>query len=103
MSKRFVAYDPLFGVANYHHSIGDGKYVSEDVVDIAPTKDLNKALFNDAPKGWKHDANNHIASIPLPIYFQLKRQGKVDDRKAFLKWLSDPDNAVFRTRPGRLV
>lgn len=103
MSKKFVAHDPLFGVTNYFHALGDGKYVSEDVVDIAPTKDLNKALFNDADKGWKKDANNHIASIPLPIYFQLKRQGIVEDRKKFLKWIQDADNAVFRVKPGRLV
>lgn len=103
MSKKFVEHDPLTGVTNYFHSLGDGKFVSEDVVDIAPTKDANAKLYNDAPKRWKHDANNHIASIPLPIYFDLKRQGIVADRKAFLKWLSDPDNRVFRTRPGRIV
>lgn len=102
MSKKFVEYDPLTGVTNYFHSMGDGTYVSEDVVDIEPTKDMNRKLFNDAPKRWK-DTNNHIASIPLPIYFDLKRKGVVADRKAFLKWLQDPDNAVFRTRPGRLV
>jgi hypothetical protein len=103
MSKRFVAHDPLFGVSNHFHALGDGKYVSEDVFDAAPTVDLNKRLFNDAPKGWKHDANNHIASIPLPLYFDLRRKGVVADRKAFLKWLSDPDNRHFRTRPGNLV
>jgi hypothetical protein len=103
MSKKFVEYDPLTGVTNYFHALGNGQYVSEDVVDVAPTKDVNTRLFNDADKRWKHDANNHIASIPLPIYFDLKRKGIVADRKAFLKWLSDPDNRVFRTRPGNIV
>lgn len=103
MSRRFVDYDPLFGVTNYHHDLGDGKYASEDVVDLASTRDLNSALYNDAPRHWKKDANNHIASIPLPLYFDLKRQGIVADRKAFLKWLDNPDNRVFRTRPGRLA
>jgi len=102
MSKKFVEYDPLTGVTNYFHALGDGTYVSEDVVDIEPTKDLNRKLFNDAPTRWK-DTNNHIASIPLPIYFDLKRKGVVADRKAFLKWLQDPDNSVFRVRPGRFV
>lgn len=103
MAKKLVSHDPLFGVTNYHHKVEDGKYVSEDTVDLAPTRDLNTALYNDASKHWKKDLNNHIASIPLPIYFDLKRRGVVDDRKAFLRWLEDGDNRVFRTRPGRLV
>jgi hypothetical protein len=103
MSRKFVDYDPVFGVTNTFHALGDGKYVSEDVFDAAPTVELNKALFNDAPKRWKHDANNHIASIPLPIYFDLKRKGVVGDQKRLFKWLEDPDNRAFRTRPGKLA
>jgi len=102
MSKKFVAHDPLFGVTNYFHEIEPGKYASEDVFDAAPTVETNKKLFNETRK-WNQDGNNHIASIPLPLYFELKRKGIVDDRKAFLKWLSDPDNRFFRTREGKIV
>jgi hypothetical protein len=103
MSKKFVDYDPLTGVTNYFHAMGDGSYVSEDVVDVMPTRETNKALFNDAPTRWKQDGYNHVASIPPTIWFELKRSGIADDEKALLKWIQDPDHSVFRTRPGRLV
>jgi len=41
-----------------------------------------------------------VASIPLNVYYDLKRRGIADDPKAMKKWLNDPDNRVFRTREG---
>jgi hypothetical protein len=33
---------------------------------------------------------------------ELKQQGIIDDPKALRRWLNDPDNRYFRTRPGRV-
>jgi hypothetical protein len=36
------------------------------------------------------------------VYYDLKRRGIIDDPAAFRAWMNDPDNRVFRTRPGRV-
>ena len=43
-----------------------------------------------------------VASIPLSLYFDLKKKGIADDPVAMKRWLNDPDQRFFRTRPGRL-
>jgi len=102
MAKIDTSYDPVTGIIETYHLNGDGKLVVEHGFDLEPTKRANKALFNERDNKWKGDANHHIASIPLPVYFQLKRRIG-NDKKAFLKWLEDPDNRVFKTKPGRLA
>jgi hypothetical protein len=43
-----------------------------------------------------------VASIPLPLYFDLKAKGIIDDQKKFKEWLNDSDNRHFRMRPGKI-
>jgi hypothetical protein len=43
-----------------------------------------------------------VASIPLSVYYELKRQGIADDPKALRKWLNQSENQAFRTREGTL-
>jgi hypothetical protein len=43
-----------------------------------------------------------VASIPLSVYYELKRQGIADDPKALRKWLNQSENRAFRTREGTL-
>jgi hypothetical protein len=43
---------------------------------------------------------SRVASIPLSVYYDLKRRGIADDPVALRKWLNDGDNRVFRTREG---
>ena len=43
-----------------------------------------------------------VASIPMPLYYRLKRDGIADDPKRMKAWLNDADNRFFRTRPGRV-
>jgi hypothetical protein len=43
-----------------------------------------------------------VATLPLSVYYQLKREGIADDPKRLAKWMNDPDNRAFRTRGGRL-
>lgn len=71
---------------------------TQDVTDLV---EENKAAFNNAPGRWK-EAFNHVASIPIGLYFELKKKGIVDDHAAFKKWLNKSDNRFFRTRPGRV-
>ena len=63
----------------------------------------NKATFKqfDERADWKGDMHK-VASIPMSIFYDLKRKGILDDPVAMKKWLNDPDNRVFRTRPGQV-
>lgn len=71
---------------------------TQDVTEIV---EENKAAYNDAPGRWK-ETFNHVASIPIGLYFELKKKGIIDDQKAFKRWLNERDNRAFRTRPGTI-
>jgi hypothetical protein len=43
-----------------------------------------------------------VATLPLVLWMKLKQDGILDDPRALRRWLNDPDNRAFRTRPGRL-
>ncbi len=70
----------------------------QDVEDVAES---NKQSFNqvDERANWQGDMHK-VASIPMAIFYDLKRKGILDDPAAMKKWLNDSDNRVFRTRPG---
>ena len=98
--KRIFSQDPQNGITKYWHVKENGEYVIETVQDVTAITDANKRQYNDTPN--KYRDVNKVASIPLPIYYELKRKGIVDDPKALAKWLNDADNRVFRTRAGTL-
>jgi hypothetical protein len=43
-----------------------------------------------------------VASIPEALYYKMKAEGKIDDQAYMKRWLNDPDNQFFRTRPGKV-
>ena len=98
--KRIFSHDPENGITKYWHVKENGEYVIETVQDVTAIADANKRQYNDTPN--KYRDVNKVASIPLPIYYELKRKGIADDPKALAKWLNDADNRVFRTRAGTL-
>jgi hypothetical protein len=57
-----------------------------------------RARWGDTPT----DPRNQIAFIPDVIWVDLYRRGIVRDKKAFKRWLNDPENRAFKTRPGRV-
>jgi hypothetical protein len=98
--KRLFGRDPLTGITQYWHVNDNGEYVIETQQDVSAIAEKNKREFNDTPDRYR-DVNK-VASIPLNVYYDLKRRGIADDPVAFKKWLNDRDNQVFRTRAGRL-
>lgn len=67
---------------------------------VAPIVSINRELAKDT-KGWKGELHR-VASIPLNLFHQLEQTGITRDVSAFRKWLNDPDNRFFRTKPGRV-
>jgi len=98
--KRLFGRDPLTGITQYWHVKENGEYVIETQQDVSAIAEANKRQYNDTPD--RHGDVNKVASIPLNVYYDLKRRGIADDPVAFKKWLNDRDNQVFRTRAGRL-
>lgn len=104
MRSRLLDFDPISKVRSMFHG-GDGgdEFTVEEVQDVTAVLDENKRAFNmyDERSRWNHEMNQ-VASIPLVVWEDLKRKGIADDEKALKKWLDDPDNRAFRTRPGRI-
>ena len=62
--------------------------------------EANKRSYNDVTGKFGNHAK--VASIPLSVYYELKKQGIADDPTALKKWLNQSDNQAFRTRSGTL-
>lgn len=100
--RRVFEKDPLTGITRYwRHNPGDDTAYLETEQEVGDVLDLNKRAYNDASTGWKQDMHK-VASIPLAVYYELKRQGVLDDERRLKAWLNDPDNRAFRTKQGRV-
>jgi hypothetical protein len=98
--KRLFDKDPLTGITKYWHVTDKGEYVVETKQDVSAIVERNKIEYKETPN--KYRDVNKVASLPLTVYYELKRQGIADDPKAMRKWLNDGDQKVFRTRAGTL-
>jgi hypothetical protein len=85
------------------HQDADGRIVLQTEHDVQDIIDDAKTRYNlhDERAPWKGDTHK-VAQIPMPILMELERKGITRDQKAFKAWLNDPDNRVFRTRPGKV-
>ena len=100
--RRLFDYDPLTGATEiFHYDAASDTVTFETQQPVDDLVELNKRLHNAADKGWKGDLHR-VASIPMNLYWELKERGILDDQKALRRWLNDPDNRYFRTRPGRV-
>ena len=102
MGRRLLSQDPKTGTTTwFHYHDEDDSFSVETVQEVDDVLDENKREFNDAQTGWKGDMHK-IASIPMSLYFQLKEKGILEDQAALKRWLNDPENRYFRTKPGRV-
>ena len=101
MTKRLINDDAFTGVKTYYNYDADkDEAIISKEQDISGITEANKAEFNAAPERWGEWTK--VGSIPLSVYYELERQGILNDQKAMAKWLNDPDNRAFRTRPGTI-
>lgn len=85
------------------HEQADGSIVVETISNVDELVGENKAMYAgvDERAGWKGD-QHMVARIPLAIYYEMVQSGKINDQAYLKRWLNDPDNKVFRVRPGRI-
>lgn len=99
VDRRLFSHDPATGITRwfeYDHTDDHFSIITEQ--DVDPIIEATKQDFNDAPQKWGDMAR--VASIPMTIYYDLLRKGIIHDQAAMKRWLNDPDNRFFRTRPG---
>lgn len=102
MNRRLFDTDPASGTTEYFsYDEVDDTFTIETQQDVSGLVDANKRAYNDSGQGWKGDMHR-VASIPMNVYMELQRQGIIDDPAALRRWLNDPENQYFRTRPGRV-
>jgi hypothetical protein len=104
VKSTLISVDPLTGAQTiFHDDFADGELVIENVQDAEPIIEANKRLYNsvDERAPWK-GGMHRVASIPLTVMLDLDRRGILNDQKKLRKWLNDPENRHFRTRPGRV-
>ena len=87
----------------WHYDGDKDEAIIENIIDATDVIEENKATFNqyDEKANWKGDMHK-VASIPMALFYDLKKQGIIDDPARLKAWLNDPDNRFFRTRPGRV-
>lgn len=108
MQRRLFDHDAQSGITEFfHYDATNDTFLIEAVQDVEPIVENNKARFKEFSSGrdrWGDDFDNrtHVARIPMVVYQDLLTTGAYRDPVYMKRWLNDPDNAVFRTRPGRV-
>ncbi|WP_043285644.1 hypothetical protein [Paraburkholderia oxyphila] len=95
---------PEFGIERiWHYDETNDTATIENRQNHDPLLEHTKGQYNavDERARWG-DGMHKVASIPIIIYQELKMKGIIDDPVAFKKWLNDPENRFFRTRPGKV-
>ena len=100
-----LKYDPTLQKATWlHHDADEGRSVIQAVSDTTIIEETNKAQFNatDERIGWKGSWHK-VASVPTAVWWDWMEKTEMGkDRRALKKLLNDPDQRVWRTRPGRV-
>jgi hypothetical protein len=101
MAKTIISSNPLTKRKTVLASDTDAVriYSEQDVTDVLED---NKSFYNSTDERARWGEMTRVASIPTSVYYDLKRRGLVDDKEKFKAWMNDPDNRLFRTRPGRV-
>ena len=101
--KRLFDFDPMTGTTKWWHYDADRDEATiETVFEVGDIVEQNKAHYAATDERTRWGEWSKVASIPMPLFYRLKKDGIIDDPSAMKRWLNDPDNRFFRTRPGRV-
>jgi hypothetical protein len=86
---------------------GEGGLIIRTTQDVSDIVEQNLAQYNATSVHAKWGDMAKVASLPFTIVDTLNRKGimrgfAVIDEKEFKKFLNDPENRFFRTRPGKV-
>ena len=99
--KRYLGRDSLTGAVEYFYSDAEGKnFTIVRTEDVEPLVQFNKAVVNKDHGRWGD--GKIVAQFPMSIWWENQQKGVWQDQKSNKAWHNDPDNRVFRVRPGRV-
>ncbi len=101
--ESLVDFDPLTQIAT-HIEVEDGKMTVASLQDAEDIVESNKLFYNSTDERARYGEKlTRVASIPMSVWFNhLLPSGIANDEDALKRWLDDPDQKFFRTRPGKL-
>ena len=103
MDTKLFDRDAALGMTQlFHYDADKDEFTIETRQDVSALIEANKAKFNATDNNARYGEWSQVASIPLNIYYELKKQGILEDKKRFKAWLNDPENRYFRTRSGQV-
>ena len=102
MKKHFDTNKELGITRTWHYDEAKDEATIQTQQDVTDVIEENKNEFAQIDERAKWGELTKVASIPLSLYYQLKAEGKLDDQAYMKRWLNDPDNRHFRTRPGEV-
>lgn len=101
--RAVLDYDPATKTKTVFHELDDDKFAIETVADVTDLIEANKIKYNDVDERARFGEKAWVvASLPMHVYFDLVKKGIANDKVKFAKWLDDPENLFWRTRPGKL-
>lgn len=103
--RAVMDYDPLTKTKTTFHAMDDDKFVVATEADVTDLIEANKLKYNDVDERARFGEKSWVvASLPMHVYFDLLQRGIIDkhDDTKLMKWLDDPENRYWRTRPGKL-
>ena|SRR3990167_7612414 len=94
--------DPVSKIGQVVHLDHDGMVYFENTQDVELLRDVNRARFNsvDQRARWGPEPMHLVGSIPRVLYAELEREGRTQDPEDLKRWLMNPDNSAWLTRPG---
>ena len=101
--KKLFDKDDALGITRiWHYDEETDKATIETRPDVSAIIEENKNEYAQIDERARWGEWTRVASIPMSVYFQLKREGKLDDDAYMKRWLNDPDNRFFRVKEGQL-
>lgn len=103
-------FDPFTGAVKSTHVSEDGTVTQSSVIDLSHLLDKNKDDRNAGTNGFSQSRNmRKIAEIDVVTQLKLLKDHNIDmsrwneeDQKRFKQWLSQSENAYFRTYSGKI-
>ena len=65
--------------------------------NIDQIADVNQAIRNEIVRSEKNGDMVKVASLPMTVYFDLKKRGILGDKAAMKKWLKSEEATPYRT------
>lgn len=100
--RRLIHSNADAGIRQWWEELPDGTLLLHTEQNVDDVVEDTKSQYNATNERSRWGEMAKVASIPLSIFYSPEFQAIRKDKAALKRWLNDPDNRAFRTRPGRV-